>query len=259
VDTHHDLDVVTVLAAEAGRVAMSYFRSNHIGTREKGSNDVVTAADLACEQILREGLSTAFPDDGIIGEEGTAIRSTSGREWYIDPIDGTLNYSRGLSVWCLSIAALDEHGPVLAVIHDPIRGDTYRAARDRGAIRNGERLRVSGQVDPTRALVHVTIDFEEPARGQSMSDLAALAPRVLRTRNLGSAALALAYVASGELDAMIHRKAHTWDYAAGVLLIQEAGGSVTDLRGRAFDSSTTALVAASSEALRRELLRVVMQ
>lgn len=256
-DLKAELQRASVIAAEAGDLAAGYFRSEAIGTREKGHRDVVTAGDLAAEDLLRNRLTEAFPLDGIVGEEGSAVRSSSGRRWYLDPIDGTLNFSRGLPVWCVSLALFDEQGPLLGVIRDPLRGETFRAARGQGADRNGERLKTSGVADLDQAVVHITIDFQDDSMQAGLADIQVLAPRILRSRNIGSAALALAYVAAGYFDAMIHRYAHTWDYGAGVLLIQEAGGRVTDMAGRTYSEGNSSLVAASSERLATDLLDAI--
>lgn len=257
-DLRGELQVASALAEEAGSVAAKYFRSNTIGTREKGHRDVVTAGDLAAEGLLRERLTSAFPADGIVGEEGTAVQSTSGRQWYLDPIDGTLNFSRGLPIWCVSLCLFDDHGPLLGVIRDPLRGDTFRAARGCGADLNGESIATSAVTQLDQALVHITIDFHEDSMEAGLADVQALAPRTLRSRNIGSAALALAYVAAGFFDAMVHRYAHTWDYGAGVLLIREAGGYVTDMAGAPYTEATSSVIAAANPGLASDLLNVVM-
>jgi myo-inositol-1(or 4)-monophosphatase len=257
VNLTEELQRAGVIATEAGDLAARYFRSESIGTREKGPRDVVTAGDLAAEELLRNRLAEAFPLDGIVGEEGTAVHSSSGRRWYLDPIDGTLNFSRGLPIWCVSLALFDEQGPLLGIIRDPTRGDTFRAARGQGADLNGKPLTTSGLTDLDGAVVHITVDFNEDSMHAGLVDLANLAPRILRSRNIGSAALALAYVSAGYFDAMVHRYAHTWDYAAGVLLIQEAGGRVTDMAGRLYSEATVSLVAAASRELASDVLDVI--
>lgn len=253
-----ELQHASEIAREAGELAAGYFRNEAIDTREKGHRDVVTAGDLAAEKLLRARLAAAFPKDGIVGEEGSSIRSSSGRRWYLDPIDGTLNFSRGLPIWCVSLALFDERGPLLGVIRDPLRGDTFRAARGEGAELNGDRLVTSGVRDVNQAVVHITVDFHDESMQAGLEDLRRLAPRILRSRNIGSAALALAYVAAGYFDAMVHRYAHTWDYGAGALLIREAGGCVTDITGRPYVENTVSLIGAASQQLATDL-RDVMQ
>lgn len=252
-----DLQRASVIAADAGELAAGYFRNEAIGTREKGSRDVVTAGDLASEELLRTSLTAAFPDDGIVGEEGTSVHSSSGRRWYLDPIDGTLNFSRGLPIWCVSLSLFDEQGPLLGVIRDPLRGDTFRAARGQGAELNGVRLTTSGMADLAQAVVHITVDFHDGSMEAGLEDMRRLAPRILRSRNIGSAALALAYVAAGYFDGMVHRYAHTWDYGAGALLIQEAGGCVTDMAGGPYSEGAVSLIAGSSRRLAADLRDII--
>ncbi len=246
--------MLSEIAEEAGDLAASFFRSTSIGTRDKGDRDVVTAGDLAAEKVIRDRLQMRFPEDGIVGEEGTEISSSSGRRWYLDPIDGTLNFSRGLPLWCVSVALFDDRGPLLGVIRDPTRGETFSAGRGLGAWCNERRLYTSDIHEITQAIVHVTIDFHEDSMEAGLNDIAALAPRILRSRNIGSAALALAYVASGHFDAMVHRFAHTWDYGAGVLLVSEAGGSITDMDGDPYVEGAQSLIASSSPDLGSQLL-----
>lgn len=254
----HELSEVVRIAREAGEILVSYFETNLVHTRAKGPRDVVTAADFAAEKHVLDQLRTAFPDDGVVAEEGSRVGSGSGRTWYVDPLDGTLNYSRGLPIWCVSIALFEGGRPILGVIHDPLRSETFRAAHGQGVWCNESALATSGPERLSDAFVHVTIDFNDDSMLEGIDDVRIIAPRVLRTRNIGSAALALAYVAAGRFDAMLHRHAHTWDYAAGVALIQEAGGAVTDMRGEPFSQMSTSLVAASNAGIQAELLALVL-
>lgn len=248
-DRSTELQRACQIAEEAGDLVTSYFRTGRIGTQAKGWRDVVTAADIASETLISGLIKDHFDGDGIVAEEGTNVPSETGREWYLDPVDGTLNFSRGLPIWCVSMALFDDSGPLLGVIRDPAERTTFSAYRGWGAWCNGERMRTSGVKAMDEALVHVTVDFQDGSLQQGLEDLSRLAPRVLRTRNIGSAALALAYVAAGYFDALLHRHAHTWDYGAGVLMIEEAGGSVTDMSGSAYSKDTVALVAGASKEL----------
>lgn len=252
-----ELDEAVRIAIEAGQILLSYFNTDRVDVRAKGPRDVVTAADIAAENQVMSRLQRAFPRDGIVAEEGGRVDSLGGRRWYVDPLDGTLNYSRGLPLWCVSIALFEGERPVLGVVHDPIRAETFYTTRGRGA-RCGERtIEVTDPKSLSDACVHVTIDFNESSRLEGIEDVRHVAPRVLRTRNIGSAALALAYVAAGRFDAMIHRSANTWDYAAGVALVEAAGGVVTDMSGEPFSEATRSMVAAASPLIHRELLALV--
>jgi myo-inositol-1(or 4)-monophosphatase len=256
-DLSAELDGATGIAVVAGDLLLSYFGSDRVEVREKGSRDVVTAADVAAEKLVIDRIREAFPSDGLVAEEGGRVESQNGRVWYVDPLDGTMNYSRDIPIWCVSLGLLEDGRPIVGVIHDPIRGETFAAATGHGAWCNGRSIRCSGGRGLAQACVHVTIDFNQNSLLEGIDDVVALAPRVYRTRNIGSAALALAYVAAGRFDAMLHRFANAWDYAAGVALIEEAGGSVTDLHGAPFTEETCALVAAASSELRAELVDLV--
>jgi myo-inositol-1(or 4)-monophosphatase len=258
-DLQTELGEAAGIARDAGGLLLSYFGSDRVEAREKGLRDVVTAADVAAENLVLKRLRSAFPRDGIVAEEGGHADSASGRWWYVDPLDGTFNYSRGVPIWCVSLSLVADGQPIVGVIHDPIRGETFSAAAGRGARCNGHRMQCSDVSRLSDACVHVTIDFNEHSLLEGIEDVAAVAPRVLRTRNTGSAALALAYVAAGRFDAMLHRYAHTWDYAGGVALIREAGGAVSDMAGNAFTEKTKCIVATANTGLGRQLLELVQR
>jgi myo-inositol-1(or 4)-monophosphatase len=225
-----------------------------MGARLKGPRDVVTAADLASERHVLRRLTELFPGDGVVAEEGGRVPAGGGRAWYVDPLDGTMNFSRGIPVWAVSLALFEDGRPALGVVHDPIRQEAFTALAGSGAWCNEEPITCSDVTELSSAVVHVTIDFNDASMLEGVDDIKLVAPRVLRTCNLGSAALALAYVAAGRFDAMLHRFAHAWDYGAGVVLVQEAGGSVTDLRGAPYTSDTFALAAGSTLRLQGSLL-----
>lgn len=233
-------------AGQAAEIGLDYFTPARMRTRAKGDRDVVTDADFASERFLLRRLGELFPGDGILGEEGTDRDPNNPRRWCIDPIDGTLNYSRGLPIWCVSLSLFERGIPVVGVIVDPLRGETFAAAKGTGCTANGRPVAVSRLQEMSEALVHITIDFASESMEQGLDDIQNLAPRVLRTRNIGSAALALAYVAAGRFDVMLHRFAHPWDYGAGVLMVEEAGGTVTDMQGNPYTVETVAVVASAS-------------
>jgi len=252
-----ELSQAAEIAREAGTVLLPYMASERMETRAKGDRDVVTAADMAAEALIRTRLAEAFPGDGMLGEEGTDVAASGQRCWCIDPLDGTLNFSRMLPIWCVSLALFEGSQPVLGVIHDPIRGETFTAARGVGAFCDGLRIVTSGRSRLAEAFVHMTVDFHEGSMREGLEDLVELAPRVYRTRNIGSAALALAYVAAGRFDAMMHRYANPWDYGAGVVLIEEAGGTVTNIAGDPYTLSDRSVVTASGSELHAALLALV--
>ena len=254
-----DLEIASEIAIETGQVVLSYFGTDRVDARSKGERDIVTAADVASERLLLQRLSQAFPGDGVVGEEGTRTASAGTRRWLVDPLDGTVNYSHGIPIWCVSLSLFEGDHPVLGVIHDPIRGETFRGAAGLGAWCNDTPIHCSSLTDAASAMVHLTIDFHEESLIPGLNDIRVIAPRVLRTRNFGSAALALTYVAAGRLDGMIHRLANAWDYGAGVLLVQEAGGFVTDFDSRAYTEGTKALIAAATPVLQGTLLELLRE
>ena len=257
VESRQDIAIVRDIAREGGSVLLSYFRSASVDVWAKGDRDVVTAADFAVEELVRRRLREAFPGDGVRGEEGTAVTTAASRVWCIDPLDGTLNFSRGLPMWCVSISLFVGDSPRLGVIFDPLGDECFAASSGSGAWLNDAPLATSGLARADDALVHLTVDFHDESRDEGLKDLVKVAPRVLRTRNFGSAALGLAYVACGRLDAMLHRHAYEWDYGAGVVLVREAGGSVSDLSGREYGMETRAVAVASTEDLRRSILGII--
>ncbi|MGH2444146.1 MAG: inositol monophosphatase family protein [Chloroflexota bacterium] len=256
---HEDgqLECVIECAREAGDIVLSYFHRDRMQTRDKGERDVVTDADFASEKFIRTRLRELFPDDGIVGEEGTAVESSGSRTWYIDPLDGTLNYSHGVPMFGVSISLFQGSEPVLGVVFDPLRDEMFAAARDSGATCNGIPIHCAKVKELSAALVHLTIDFKDEAMRDGLRDIQLIAPAVLRTRNLGSAALALCYVAAGRLDGMLHRHAYPWDYGAGVVLIREAGGVVTELDGSGFTVVSETVLAGANESIRAGLEALV--
>jgi myo-inositol-1(or 4)-monophosphatase len=248
------LDAAAQIAREAGEILLSYSGSDRIDVQTKGLRDVVTAADFSAEKHILSRLRDQFAGDGVVAEEGGAVESESGRRWYVDPLDGTVNYSRGIPIWCVSMALMEGGKPVLGVVYDPIRDEMFTAVSGHGARCNGLLIRCSNPDSLSATYVHVTIDFNQSSMLEGIDDITAVAPRVLRTRNIGSAALALAYVAAGRFDAMLHRYANTWDYAGGVALIAEAGGVVSDMEGRPFSETSVTMVAAANEKVHSGLL-----
>lgn len=254
---HEELSFAVAVAREAGEILTSYMDPELMGAREKGVGDVVTEADLRSESFVRERLAAEFPRDGLTGEEGADRPAAAERRWYVDPLDGTLNFSRQVPAWCVSVGLVEEGIPVVGVVHDPVRQETFAAASGQGATLNGRTIRCRPGALASDALVHMTVDFHDDSRLLGLDDMLAVAPGVLRVRNLGSAALALAYVAAGRLDAMIHRFAHAWDYVAGMALVMEAGGVASAIDGARYSPETHAVLASANGVLHDELLHLL--
>lgn len=221
-------DFMAGLVGEAGALAMSYFRQPaRLNVETKGLQDFVTAADRAVEDFIVSRLGQAFPEDGVIGEERGAQGSSGGAIWIIDPIDGTANFARGLPFWCISVALLVGRQIVSGFIHDPVTGETFSALRGKGALCDGQAIRVAQTATPELARINIGFTFRcDPQI--SFSAIERLVASRCDWSRLGSAALGLAYVASGRLDGYWAPHVNAWDVAAGICLVDEAGGWVSD-------------------------------
>jgi len=205
----------------------------HLQVSKKGPADFVTAADKKAEEVLVEELSAARPGYGFLLEEGDEIKGTDpSHRFIIDPLDGTTNYIHAIPHFCISIA-LERNGELVAgVIYDPIRDEMFRAEKGKGAFLNDRRIRVSARNNLTHSLLATGIPFKgKPGHAQFLKELHRMSQQVSGVRRMGSAALDLAWVATGRYDAYWERNLNLWDIAAGIVLIREAGGFVTDMDG----------------------------
>ena len=184
-------------------------------------------ADRAADALVVQRIRAGFPDDAIVSEEGGRVDGRSGRTWYVDPLDGTINYLYGMPHWSVSIACADADGAVAGVVYDPVRGELFSAARGAGATLGTRRLAVTAVTDPGLALVATGFSYDARERAAQAVVMARLAGSVRDIRRAGSAALDLAWVAAGRLDAYFEVSRSPWDSAAGELLVREAGGEVT--------------------------------
>jgi myo-inositol-1(or 4)-monophosphatase len=185
---------------------------------------MVSAADHASEELIVELLHIARPDDGLIGEEGTARASATGLTWVCDPLDGTTNYLYRLPQWAVSIAVEDASGPVAACVYDAIRDESFTAAREHGASLNGHPIRTSDATELATSLIGTGFAYDAALRAEQGARLPQMLAAVRDIRRAGSAALDLAWVACGRLDGFFESDIQHWDYAGGRLVVQEAGG-----------------------------------
>lgn len=229
-------------AQQAGRVIAERYSKEHDVTI-KGYRDIVTEADTAAEAVVLEMIRDRFPDHAILSEEAGSNDVASGYTWVVDPLDGTTNYAHRVPVFCVSIGVLEEGEPLVGVIHDPLRGQTFVAERGGGGRLNGAPVHVSRVSDFGHTLVGFDWTHSNAGRQRILACLAGIAPRCGTVRGLGSAALALAYVAAGWLDAYFHPGLKPWDAAAGMLLIAEAGGRCTTLEGEPYQVDSSGCVA----------------
>jgi myo-inositol-1(or 4)-monophosphatase len=218
------------VAAEAGRLAQSFLADpRRLDISLKGPQDIVTAADLAVERLIVQTLTRAFPGDSFLAEEtyGKA-RTEAGRAlWVIDPIDGTGNFAGGRPDWCVSIGFLHLGQPTIGVIDIPSANEQYAALRGHGAFRNGKPVRVSDRASIAQSTLGVDYSFRSPSEPY-LGIIQALLRKGAEYRRNGSSALSLAHVAGGRLDGFVELHLYPWDVMAGLVIVQEAGGWVSD-------------------------------
>jgi myo-inositol-1(or 4)-monophosphatase len=231
----HPLLALAVDAAQAAGDVLLRERERVVESgayRTKSSDtDPVTAADEAAQRATAGLIGRARPNDALVGEENLRRAGSSGHRWIIDPLDGTVNYMYGRDDWAVSIAAEDPHGIVAGVVHAPVPGRTFLAVRGEGAWLGQRRLSVRTGTNLATALVGTGFSYTAEGRAKQAAALNRLLPRVADLRRSGSAALDLASVAAGALDAFYEDDLNEWDWAAGALLAREAGATVRSLPG----------------------------
>jgi myo-inositol-1(or 4)-monophosphatase len=255
------------LAAEIARKAgaqLREFYSHGVATEYKGDVDIVTIADRTVEAYLRDALLTAFPSHGVYGEEGTRDRLDSEYRWYIDPLDGTTNFAHGFPHFCVSMGlehrpaglAEEKDGPIVAaVIYDPLRDELFVAERGKGALLNGRSIHVSSVPELGEALVATGFPSRKRNENPNIHFYQAFTMRSHGVRRAGSAALDLAYVACGRIDAFWEFNLNPWDTAAGFLLVEEAGGMITGFDG-SYRRLESREILASNQLMHHELLGI---
>jgi myo-inositol-1(or 4)-monophosphatase len=219
------LELALGAARDAGSLLLERFGGPVGGVESKSSaTDMVSDADRAAERLVLDRISAARPDDGVVAEESGSAAGSSGLVWVVDPLDGTTNYLFSYPVWAVSIACEDADGGVVAVVHDPCRGETFAAIRGRGATLNGQPVRTRSPRGLDRALVGTGFSYRPADRAFQATVLTHVLGEVRDIRRGGSAALDLAWVACGRLDGFYEWGIKHWDRAAGMLLVSEAGG-----------------------------------
>jgi myo-inositol-1(or 4)-monophosphatase len=244
-------------ARGAGRVLRRYF-GKPLKISMKGPVDPVTEADKAAEKAVVDVLRRRFPDHGIVTEESAPLAGASPYRWVIDPLDGTINFSHGLPHACVSIALLRGGTPLMGAVLDPFRGELFWAERGRGAWLNGRRLRVSARTDMMKALFVTGFPYDRYKRWRYyLRFYGEVLRRSQGLRRMGAAALDMAYVACGRFDGYWEFNLKPWDCAAGWLLVEEAGGRVSDFRGRRFRLDDTRQTLCSNGRLHRRLVKIL--
>lgn len=248
------------IAREAG-ARLRDFYAQGVKTEYKGDVDLVTVADRAVEKLIRTRLGEVFPDHGIYGEEGTRERLEAEFRWYVDPLDGTTNFAHAFPHFAVSLGleqrpagiAPDADGTLVAgVIYDPMRDELFTAERGSGAQLNGREVQVSRARELAEALLATGFPSRKRHASPNIHFYQEFTLRSHGVRRAGSAALDLAYVACGRMDAFWEFNLNPWDTAAGILLVEEAGGHVTDYAGNKYRLASDEILA-SNGAFHEEL------
>ncbi len=269
--SNHDsfVPAMSEIAREAGALLMDYFHQ-HLKIEYKGDADLVTAADRAAEVLIRDRIHAHWPNHDILGEEQGLNDQGSEYRWYIDPLDGTTNFAHGYPVFCVSIG-LEHRGlerqrssgnpgrRIAAVIYDPTRDELFTAEQGRGAWLNGETIHVSKTATLKESLLGTGFPSHKRHKNPNIYFYHQITLLTHGVRRAGSAALDLCNVASGRYDGFWEFNLNPWDTAAGVLIVEEAGGKVTRFDGSPFELNSSETVASNGllhEALLHEFQQI---
>ena len=244
--------VAEQLAVEAGAFLLEGLNRPRTAIETKSSGtDMVSEMDKGAETLLVKGILSAFPDDGILGEEGTDRAGTSGWRWVIDPLDGTTNYLYGHPFWSVSVGVEHDGQPVIGAVEIPMLHETFCASLGHGTTRNGESVTVSDVTTNGFALLATGFGYSKQRRDWQGRVASSILPLVRDLRRGGSAAVDLSFLSCGRVDAYYERGLNAWDMCAGIVLVREAGGVITDLSGHG--EPTTEFMVAAGPALYPEL------
>ena len=255
------LETAKAIAKEAAELLRQGQLESFIIDSKSNANDLVTEYDRKAEMLIVGRLRATFPDHSIIGEEGASFQGTSaeGYRWYIDPLDGTNNFAHRIPHFAVSMGLFRNDQPVLAVVHDPMRDEVYWAEKGAGSFRNGQRLQVSQAATVGQAILASGFPYDrhtDPV--DNIAQMALFLKKCQGFRRFGAAALDLAMVANGCIDGFWEFKLASWDIAAGILLITEAGGTVTRIDGSPLGYPTEKNhIVASNGLLHQEMLDIL--
>lgn len=227
------LEVALTMCRDAGRVLMEHFAAREGTARVKGRGNVVTEADVAAERLIIERLREEFPEHAILAEESGAETRAEDTPWLwvVDPLDGTRNFSRGIPHFAVNVALCYGIEPVVGVTFDPVRNERFWAVRGRGAHLNDGALRASSAASVAESVLGLDLGYDDDRARAMLDAVQDIFPGVDSVRVMGSGALGVAYAAAGRFDLYVHHLLYPWDLAPGILLVREAGGTITSRDG----------------------------
>ncbi|MCS7275827.1 MAG: inositol monophosphatase [Dehalococcoidia bacterium] len=249
------LEVARECARVAGRILSERFGPRQQVTA-KGRRDFVTEADVLAERETLRLLSAEFPDHAVLSEEtANSTAAGDGWTWVVDPLDGTHNFSRGIPHFCYSIALCRDGRPLLALTYAPLLGEEFLAVAGQGCSLNGQRASVSRAGSVSQSLIGIDLGYDDLRAAHLLDTMRSLWPDMMGFRLMGSAALGLAYAACGRFDLYVHHNLKPWDVAAGILLVEEAGGLILDRDGGPARLDSQGVIAGAEGAVRDLLQR----
>ncbi len=257
--TKPTLEEIETLARQAGEILHAGYNKKH-EIKYKGVIDLVTEIDAQSEEFLIRSILEKFPDHHILAEESGGVDGDHEHTWYIDPLDGTVNYAHGIPIFSVSIGYAYAGKLELATVYDPMRGEMFSAQRGRGATLNGERLQASSTSELERSLLVTGFPYDMwNTPNDNLTSHGRFAKLTQGVRRLGSAALDLCYVGAGRFDGFWEQSLQPWDVAAGALIAEEAGAKVTDVNGRSEYLTDHPSVIAAPPILHEKILAILKE
>jgi myo-inositol-1(or 4)-monophosphatase len=250
------LEIAVSAARAAGAIQLRNIEADLGIDTKSNDSDLVTRVDKECEALIRHHILTAFPDHAILGEEGGNV-GTGTHQWIVDPLDGTVNYAHGFPFFCVSIGLEVSGERVVGVVYDPNRDELFHAVKGGGAFLNGKQLQVSSVAQlGGRAMLATGFPYDPVAALEALEVFKKFLGLGLPVRRPGAAAIDLCYVACGRIDGFFEYKLNAWDCAAAILLIEEAGGRVTNFAGGTYEYKDKKIVASNAH-LHDAMLEVI--
>lgn len=239
---------ITKIAKEAGKILLKYFQTDRELARMRGSvKEVTTKYDKMVDRFIIEAIEEKFPEHNLLTEEGGSVDKGSDSTWVVDSLDGTVNFAYGNPIYSVCIALLKNDKPVLGVIYAPSLNELYFAQKGQNAFLNGKKIKVTEIDDLSQSYIYICEGGEKDRR-RTVAILTTIYPEVVDVRKLGSAGIEAAWVAAGRAEGYVTTKIEPWDVAAGVILVEEAGGRVTDFQGNSWRPKRSDLIFSNGQA-----------